>query len=99
MMCGRTAIVTNVGGNGEVIEDGVTGFVAEASAEADVDEALERAWQRRSEWRAMGELAAKRIRELVPADPAARFADQLVQFAFTLRYPEGKRPDVQAMSR
>lgn len=99
MMCGRTAIVTNVGGNGEVVEDGVTGFVAEASAEADLDEALERAWQRRSEWRAMGELAAKRIRELVPADPAAGFADQLVQFATTLSYPEGNRPDVRAMSK
>jgi glycosyltransferase involved in cell wall biosynthesis len=85
MMCGRTAIVTDVGGNAEVIEDGVTGFLAPAAAETDVDDALERAWQRRGEWQAMGERAAKRIRELVPADPAAAFADKLVEIASALK--------------
>jgi glycosyltransferase involved in cell wall biosynthesis len=85
MLCGRTAIVTNVGGNSEVVEDGVTGFLAPAASEADVDEALERAWERRKEWREMGQLAAKRVRELVPAEPAADFADYLVDAVETLR--------------
>ena len=30
MLCGRPAIATNVAGHGEVIEDGVTGILAEA---------------------------------------------------------------------
>ena len=79
MLCGRPAIVTDVGGNREVVDDQVTGFLAAAAAESDIDDAFEKAWDRRDDWRAMGQLAAKRIRELVPADPAAEFAGQLLE--------------------
>ena len=79
MLCGRPAIVTDVGGNREVVDDLVTGFLAAAAAESDIDDAFEKAWDRRDDWRAMGQLAAKRIRELVPADPAAEFAGQLLE--------------------
>jgi glycosyltransferase involved in cell wall biosynthesis len=78
MLCGRTAIVTDVGGNREVLEDGVTGFLAAAASEREIDAALERAWQRRNEWQTMGLLAASRIRDLIPADPAAEFAQELL---------------------
>jgi glycosyltransferase involved in cell wall biosynthesis len=77
LLCGRPAIVTDVGGNTEVVEDGLTGFVASAPTVKLLDEALERAWQNRRLLRSMGERAAKRIRELVPRNPAARFADKL----------------------
>jgi hypothetical protein len=30
MLCGRAAIVTDVGGHSEIINDGVTGFLAQA---------------------------------------------------------------------
>jgi glycosyltransferase involved in cell wall biosynthesis len=78
MLCGRTAIVTDVGGNREVLEDGVTGFLAAAASECEIDAALERAWQRRNEWQTMGLLAASRIRDLIPLDPATEFAEQLL---------------------
>lgn len=81
MHCGRIPIVTDVAGNTEVVTDGVTGFVAEAATAQHLDAALERAWQRRGEWQRMGQEAAKCIRELVPADPAAVFADRLVELA------------------
>jgi hypothetical protein len=42
---------------------------------------MERAWHRREEWRAMGERAAARIRQLLPADPAAEFANRLLEIA------------------
>src|SRR5437016_1154520 len=77
MMCGRPAVVTNVGGNIEVVQDGVTGFLATPDEDS-IDAALEEAWTRRGELRQMGERAALRIRELVPANPAQDFADTLL---------------------
>jgi glycosyltransferase involved in cell wall biosynthesis len=81
MLCGRPAIVTPAGGNAELVEEGVTGFVADAISVDALDEALERAWQARSRWRAMGEAAAVRARAAVPADPAAGFAATLMALA------------------
>lgn len=81
MLSGRVAIVTNVAGNGEVIEDDVNGFLAVGPTEDALDEAMERAWQRRAEWREIGERAAADIRTLVPPDPAGALAMQLVQLA------------------
>src|SRR6266436_3945223 len=80
MMCGRPSVVTKVGGNAEVVQDGVTGFLA-APDEDSIDAALEQAWARRGELRQMGECAALRIRELVPANPAEDFADALLDLA------------------
>lgn len=83
MLCGRVPIVTDVAGNSEVIEDGKTGFLAAAPTEDAFDAALERAWQRRDEWHAMGIAAATAIRELVPADPARALADMLLEVIAT----------------
>lgn len=79
MLSGRVAIVTNVAGNTEVLTDDVTGFVAAAPTEDALDEAMERAWRRRGEWRAIGSTAATRIRELVPPDPAGDLAAELLR--------------------
>ena len=80
MMCGRPSVVTKVGGNAEVVEDGVTGFLA-APDEDSLDASLEEAWARRGELREMGERAARRIRELTPANPEESFADELLELA------------------
>jgi glycosyltransferase involved in cell wall biosynthesis len=79
MLSGRVSIVTDVAGNAEVLTDNVTGFLAAAPTEDALDEALERAWQRRAEWRTIGAVAAHEIRLLVPADPARVMAAQLLQ--------------------
>jgi glycosyltransferase involved in cell wall biosynthesis len=81
MMAGRVVVATDVGGNAEVIEDGRTGFIADAPTEASLDRALERAWERRHEWRTIGAAAAEAIRTLVPPDPAAFLADRLIALA------------------
>lgn len=78
MLSGRVPIVTDAGGNAEVIDDEVTGFVAAAPSEDALDEAMERAWQRRAEWRTIGVRAAERIRTIVPADPLRVFAATVV---------------------
>ena len=81
-MCGRPAIVTDVGGNGEVVEDGITGVIASSATVPALDEALERFWSMRTQWKQMGAAASERIRQLVPPDPGAALADHLLQIAY-----------------
>lgn len=85
MLCGRPCIVTDVAGNAELIEDNATGFVAAAPTVRLVDDALERAWQRRDEWQQIGQEAARRVREQVPEDPATVFAEELSGWLERLR--------------
>jgi glycosyltransferase involved in cell wall biosynthesis len=77
MMCGRPVIVADAGGTAEIMRDGEHGFLAAAAAEAPLADALERAWQRRDEWPALGAAAAAHVRTLYPADPCDAFADRL----------------------
>ena len=84
MMCGRPCIVTDVAGNAELIEDGVTGFVAAAPAFKLLDEAMERAWERRDQWETMGRLAAERIRKHIPEDPVGVFVQELKQLVSSI---------------
>ncbi|MBN8697657.1 MAG: glycosyltransferase [Bacteroidetes bacterium] len=57
MLCGRTAVVTDVGGNREVIDDGVNGFIAESPSIYSFDKKMEEAWIKKNDWKQMGEIA------------------------------------------
>lgn len=81
MLSGRVPIVTNVGGNAELIEDGITGFIAAAPTEKCLDETLERAWLRCGQWPVIGAAAAAYARTVIPADPAGVFAQKLLDVA------------------
>lgn len=81
MLCARPVIVTDVAGNAEIVQDGVTGFVAEAATVHHLNLAMERAWIRRSHWEDIGKAAALAIREIMPNDPAAVFAQRLLVLA------------------
>jgi hypothetical protein len=59
MLCGRPAIVSDVGGNGEWVTEAQTGFVAEAPVIGLARAALERGWSARQDWKAMGMQAHK----------------------------------------
>jgi glycosyltransferase involved in cell wall biosynthesis len=78
MMCGRVAIASNVGRAAELIDDNESGFIAPAATAKLVDDALERAWQRRSDWQTMGERAAQCIRRRHSLSPAEDFAERLL---------------------
>jgi len=78
MLCGRTVICTDVGGAREVIQDNETGFIAEAATVKHLEEAMERAWTRRSEWEEMGLKARKYIKTIMPENPAEQFAEILL---------------------
>lgn len=77
MSLGRMVIATNAGGNGEIIEDKVTGFIGEVN-ERDLDIAMEKAWEMRQEWDILGRNAAKRMAEILPANPLDTFTDTVI---------------------
>jgi len=81
MMCGRVPIVTNVGRATELIDDDESGFIAPAATVELIDQVLERAWQRRNDWREMGQRAARTIRQRHSIRPADDFADRLLALA------------------
>jgi glycosyltransferase involved in cell wall biosynthesis len=79
MWCARPAIVTDVGGSAELCLDGKTGFVVAAPAKSLLEQTLEMAWGRRSEWRKLGEAARARVEQLIPSDPIGDFCKLLMK--------------------
>ncbi len=61
MAHGRAAVVTPVGGNDEVVEEGKTGWVAAAVTVDAIRAALARAWVARAAWPAAGYAARERV--------------------------------------
>lgn len=57
MLSGRTSIVTDVGGNTEIITSGVDGYIAQGATFNSYDEVLDKAWTERGRWEAMGKVA------------------------------------------
>jgi len=77
MWVGRPVLATAVAGAISEIRDGENGFLCAAASVASWEEGLERAWQARARWPAMGASAATWVRGRMPADPPAAFARQL----------------------
>lgn len=77
MLCGRACIVTDVGGNRELVRDGVNGFLATAATADLLDDAMNRAWENRMALKEMGGTAAADVRKLVSADPVEDFIGEL----------------------
>ena len=78
MMCGRPTIATDVGGNREILDDGATGFIAEAATPLSLGKTLERAWQEQSRWPQMGLAAHQRAKEIMAANPSQKLLDYLL---------------------
>lgn len=67
--CKRAAVVTDVGGNADIVEENKTGFVAEAPVVSCVSNAMERAWANKHNWEVLGENAKAKIDKLYATDP------------------------------
>lgn len=80
MICGRPAVVTDVAGNAELIKDEETGFVARASTVELIDEALERAWQQKSNWPKIGLKAHKWAMQNIDLTPEETLFDLITSF-------------------
>jgi glycosyltransferase involved in cell wall biosynthesis len=81
MLCCRVPIVTDVAGNADLVVDGLNGFLAPAPTASLLAETMERAWQRRQDWQAMGLEAGRIVRERIPEDPVGYFCERLLKAA------------------
>lgn len=79
MLCHRPAVATDAGGIAELLIDNVTGFLAATASVDAIDEAMERAWNRRTDWPLVGRAAAQHVNATVPANAALLFCDQILQ--------------------
>jgi glycosyltransferase involved in cell wall biosynthesis len=79
MLCCRLPIVSDVAGNAELVTDGVNGFLVPAPTASLLAETMERAWQRRQDWRTMGLEAGRIARERIPEDPVGYFCERLLK--------------------
>jgi glycosyltransferase involved in cell wall biosynthesis len=78
MLAGRTVITTHSGGNSEIIEDGVTGFIGEAT-EKDFEQKMEEAWTNREQWEQIGLKACTSINKILPEAPEEIFAALIIK--------------------
>jgi glycosyltransferase involved in cell wall biosynthesis len=81
MLSGRICITTDTGRNCELMDDGKSGFISSSPTVRELDETLERAWAERENWKSMGELAGKTIRERYSTDPVTAYAEKIKQLA------------------
>ena len=69
MACGRTAVVTDVGGNTELITEDQTGFIAVSPSSEAFGVAMEKAWENKNKWKKMGIAAFYTIYNTVDTNP------------------------------
>jgi glycosyltransferase involved in cell wall biosynthesis len=79
MLCGRPCVATDVGGATEWIEDGLSGFIAEAATERSLDEALERAWRAKDQWDEIGVRAHERAMTLYDPDAGKTLLERITK--------------------
>lgn len=70
MLCRRPCVATAVSGIPEWVEEGKTGFLAEAPTVHQLRLALERAWENQHRWQEMGEAAREACLAKRDSDPA-----------------------------
>lgn len=69
MICERPAVVSDVGGNAELITDGKNGFVADAPSPNSFGRAMEKFWENKGSIESMGKMARNAALEKLKTDP------------------------------
>jgi glycosyltransferase involved in cell wall biosynthesis len=59
----KPLLVSNVGDMPEWVKEGVNGWISENASVPLIDETLEKAWQSRDQWQAMGEASFRLFKE------------------------------------
>lgn len=77
-LCGRLAIGPNLAGFPELIEDGVTGFLAESASQPALDRAMEAFLSMRPRWQEMSARAFTRAKDYMGPSPIAAFIELIL---------------------
>lgn len=81
MSCGRPTVATRVGGVGELIREGETGFLCESESVESIAQGICLALKNRSELKEMGRLAAELCRTTCDLNPGKTLMNLLYNFA------------------
>jgi glycosyltransferase involved in cell wall biosynthesis len=79
MFCGRTAIVLDVGGNNELIEDESNGFIIHGISVPAINATLNRAWLRKDEWKDMGIKACITVKNKINLKSSTEILNDLIE--------------------
>lgn len=77
MMCGRPAVVTDVGGNPEILAHHKTGWIADAATPASFSHTLDIAWHSQAAWADMGQQAHRMAQTLASSHPSRKLLSYL----------------------
>jgi glycosyltransferase involved in cell wall biosynthesis len=77
MLCSRPVVATDISDHSTLIEDGVTGFLADAATPKSLELALERLWYVRHELETLGAAASRKAKAVYNRDPVGLFASEL----------------------
>ncbi len=69
MACGRPAVVSDVAGNSELVENNINGFLATSYFPVPFDEALEATWAQKDNWSSMGVKARQKVTDTIDKNP------------------------------
>jgi len=78
MLCGRTAVATDVGGNMEVLNHLESGFIAEAPTVYSFDKAMKLAWKNKHKWNDMGKIAYESASDLYGKNPGKELLTKII---------------------
>ena len=71
MMRGRLVVATDVGGTTEIIEDGMSGYIAEFPTVKAVNEALDRWWNDKENWNRVAKEGTKSVKMFLNTAPGS----------------------------
>jgi len=79
MLCGRTTVASDVGGNMEVITNNKNGFIAEAPTVYSFDKAMKLAWENKHKWIDMGKDAFESASNLYGKNPGKELLNKILK--------------------
>lgn len=79
MICGRPALVTDVGGHKEWITDGIEGFIAASVAMDALEKTMEICWAKKDHWEQMGIAAHEKALQLYDPNAGETLLNLLTQ--------------------